>query len=83
MTDKIEFHPSVVRTAPEFAAFPPLESVTSPVVGTAAAAYYVNRRPQTLRAWACLENGPLRPIRVNGRLAWPVVELRRVLGLVA
>ena len=60
--------------------FPPLESVTRPTVDTASAAYYLNRRPQTCRAWACLENGPLRPLRINGRLAWPVSELRRVLG---
>jgi hypothetical protein len=61
--------------------FPPLESVTRPTVDTAAAAYYLNRKPQTCRAWACLENGPLRPIRISGRLAWPVSELRRVLGV--
>ena len=61
--------------------FPPLESVSRPAVDTAAAAYYLNRRPQTMRAWACLENGPLRPVRINGRLAWPVSELRRVLGV--
>ena len=29
------------------------------------------------------EDGPLRPIRINGRLAWPVSELRRVLGVAA
>lgn len=61
--------------------FPPLESVSRPAVDTASAAYYLNRRPQTMRAWACLENGPLRPVRINGRLAWPVSELRRVLGV--
>ena len=60
--------------------FPTLESVTRPTVDTAAA-YYLNRRPQTMRGWACLENGPLRPVRINGRLAWPVSELRRVLGV--
>ncbi len=60
--------------------YPPLESVTRPAVDTATAAHYLNRRPQTLRGWACLENGPLRPIRINGRLSWPVAELRRVLS---
>jgi hypothetical protein len=40
--------------------FPPLDQVTSPAVSTEAAAYYLNRKPQTLRAWACLENGPIR-----------------------
>ncbi|MFZ2388024.1 MAG: hypothetical protein WAW69_09475 [Polaromonas sp.] len=60
--------------------FPTLDSVTRTAVDTASAAYYLNRRPQTLRGWACLENGPLRPIRICGRLAWPVSELKRVLG---
>ena len=59
--------------------FPMLELVNKPNVDTAHAAYYLNRRPQTLRAWACLENGPLRPVRINGRLAWPVAELRRLM----
>ena len=60
--------------------FPPLESVTSPAVDTAAAAHYLNRRPQTLRGWASAETFPdgLRPVRINGRLAWPVAELIRV-----
>ena len=61
--------------------FPPLELVNRPTVPTEQAAYYLNRRPQTCRAWACLENGPIRPIRINGRLAWNVAELRRVLGV--
>jgi len=55
--------------------------IDRPAVDTAAAAYYLSRRPQTLRGWACMENGPLRPIRINGRLAWNVSELRRVLGV--
>jgi hypothetical protein len=64
-------------------ALPTLESITRPTVDTAAAAYYLNRRPQTLRGWACLENGPLRPIRMNGRLAWPVSDIRRAMGVTA
>lgn len=60
-------------------AFPLLEQVTRPTVPTSAAAYYLNRQPQTLRAWACLENGPIRPIRINGRLAWPVAAIRSLL----
>ena len=62
--------------------FPPLESVTRPTVDTAAAAYYLNRRPQTLRTWAMNSGtGPVSCIRISGRLAWPVSELRRVLGV--
>ena len=72
---------SARRAAPEPQQFPPLEHVTRPAVTTGEAAHYLNRRPQTLREWACTENGPLRPMRINGRLAWPVAELRRVLGV--
>lgn len=60
--------------------FPPLEQVTRPSVPTDAAAYYLNRQPQTLRAWACLENGPIRPFRINARLAWPVADIRALLN---
>lgn len=65
-------------TGPAFVA---LAAETRAAVDTATAAYHLNRQPQTLRGWACLENGPLRPIRVHGRLAWSVAELRRVLGV--
>lgn len=58
--------------------FPPLERETRPTVSTEQAAYYLNRKPQTLRAWACLENGPIRPVRIYGRLAWPVAEIRKL-----
>jgi hypothetical protein len=45
------------------------------VLPTNEAAASINRRPQTLRRWACLEDDPIRPIRINGRLAWRVVDL--------
>lgn len=60
--------------------YTPLEHVTRPTAPTADAAHYLNRRPQTLRAWACLENGPIRPIRINGRLAWKVADIRALLN---
>ena len=44
------------------------------------AATAINRRPQTLRKWACLENGPIRPVRINGRLAWRVADLAGLLN---
>ena len=59
--------------------FQPLEQVTRPTVPTNQAAYYVNRRPQSLRAWASLENGPIRPIRINGRLAWPIDQIKMLM----
>ena len=61
---------------------PPLELETRPAVPTEQAAHYLSRKPQTLRAWACREDGPLRPLRIHGRLAWPVADIRRLLGAV-
>lgn len=60
--------------------FPPLEKVTRTILTTEEAAHYLNRRPQTLRAWACMENGALRPVRINGRLAWSVAAIRALLN---
>lgn len=60
--------------------FAPLDTETRAAIDTAAAAYHLGRQPQTLRCWAFRENGPLRPIRVHGRLLWPVAELRRLVG---
>ncbi|MCC7099944.1 MAG: DNA-binding protein [Rubrivivax sp.] len=62
------------------APFPPLHLEMRPAVDTIAAAYYLNRRPQTLRGWACFDDGPIRPLRINGRLHWPTAEIRRLLG---
>lgn len=39
-----------------------------------------NRKPQTVRKWACNGEGPVRPIRVNGRLLWPVADIATVLA---
>ena len=66
------------RPAPQF---PSLATETRTTLPTHEAAFHLNRRQQTLRGWACKEDGPLRPIRISGRLAWPVAELRRVLGV--
>ena len=60
--------------------FTPLEQITRPTVPTDAAAHYLNRKPQTLRSWASLENGPLRPVRINGRLAWPIAGIKSLLN---
>ena len=71
-----------VRRQAGAAPFPPLEHENRPTVPTEQAAYYLHRQQQTLRAWACRSGtGPLTPLRINGRLAWPVTELRRVLGV--
>ena len=63
--------------------FPALELVNRPTVPTEQAAYYLLRRPQTLRGWASAETFPdgLRPVRVHGRLGWPVEGIRAALGV--
>lgn len=48
-------------------------------VNTDTAAAHLDRKPQTLRTWACKENGPIRPLRINGRLAWRVADLRKLM----
>ena len=59
----------------------PLAAERRSTLSTFEAATHLNRACQTLRIWACRENGPIRPLRVNGRLAWPVAEIRKVLGV--
>lgn len=63
--------------------YPPLEEVTAPVVSTEQAAFYLNRKAQTLRLWAMRENGPIRPLRTfkGGPLTWPVAELKKLVGI--
>ena len=58
-----------------------LAQETRAALPTNEAAFHLNRAQQTMRLWAMREDGPLRPLRINGRLAWPVSELRRVLGV--
>ena len=50
------------------------------VIDTNAAAFHLGRKPQTLRKWACHEDGPLRPVRIMGRLAWNVADIMRIVS---
>ena len=61
----------------------PLHLECRAALPTPEAARHLNRAQQTLRKWACLENGPIKPLRINGRLAWQVADLMRVLGVSA
>lgn len=61
--------------------FTPLELETRPTVATNAAAHYLHLAPQTMRIYACKENGPLRPLRINGRLHWETQKIRALLGV--
>lgn len=71
----------MVTNTNESTKYPDIRTLTLPAVPTNAAAHYLNRQPQTLRVWACLENGPIRPRRINGRLAWAVSDIKRLLGV--
>jgi len=60
----------------------PLALETRPAVPTEQAAYYLHRKPQTLRKWAVYDGtGPIRAIRCNGRLLWPLDQIRAALGV--
>lgn len=57
---------------------PSLSDENRALVNTETAAYHLNRKPKTLRSWASGSGGPITPQRINGRLAWPVADLRRL-----
>jgi hypothetical protein len=58
----------------------PLVQQNRTVLDTNEAAFHLGRKPQTLRKWACHEDGPIRPIRINGRLAWSVISIKNLLN---
>lgn len=60
----------------------PLNSENRAALTTKETAAHLGRKPQTLRVWAMREDGPIRPVRVHGRLLWPVSEIRKLLGVV-
>lgn len=60
--------------------FQPIETETRSHVETACAAFHLTRKPQTMRSWASSETGPIRPRRINGRLAWSVAEIKSLLN---
>lgn len=74
-------------TAPNIAApvktsksYPSIDQEMRSHVDTNCDAFWLGRQSQTLRSWASTEQGPLRPHRIHGRLAWPVAEIKRLLS---
>ena len=49
------------------------------VVGTSKAAEILGRKKQTLRLWSSEGSGPIRPVKIGGRLGWRIADLERVL----
>jgi len=76
-------HPGIPKSGRPPAESSSLDREQRSHITTQEAAYHLNRSPQTLRGWACHEDGPIHPIRINGRLAWPVADIRRLLGVSA
>ncbi len=59
----------------------PLNQEMRSALPTAEAARHLNRSSGTLNWWSCTGKGPIKPLRVNGRLAWPVAEIKRLMGV--
>ncbi|GEM_PF-1152023 len=53
---------------------------TRDVITTTEAAAVLNFKENTLRKWACYERGPIRPVRINGRLGWRVTDVAALLN---
>ena len=61
--------------------FQTLDAIDRPYMTTNEAAHFLNRKPQTLRNWATMNDGPVKCIRIAGRLAWPTAEVRALLNV--
>lgn len=62
-------------------ALTPLAEEKRTALPTAEAARHLNRTANTLTWWSHTGKGPIQPMRVNGRLAWPVAEIKRLMGV--
>ena len=59
----------------------PLTNELRTALPTSETATHLSRRAQTLRVWACKGTGPIKPIRIGGRLLWRTADIRRLLGV--
>lgn len=59
----------------------PLKDETRATLTTREAAFHLNRAQQTLRVWSLKNDGPVKCLKINRRLAWPVDEIKKVLGV--
>jgi hypothetical protein len=63
--------------------YTPLDKEIRAALPTFEAAYHLNRAEQTLRLWAIRNDGAVKCLRVNGRLQWPVDQIKSVMGVSA
>jgi hypothetical protein len=61
----------------------PLALETRTGLTTREAAHHLNRAQNTMRIWAMRQSGPIQPVRINGRLSWPVAGIKSLLGVSA
>lgn len=63
--------------------FIPLHLEKRTHVGTRVLCAHVDRKVQTVLGWASAETYPagLKPIRIRGRLGWPVAGIKELLGI--
>ena len=80
MTKLTKYSAGTRHAATELELYPPLALVTCPVLTTAEIAFYTKTQPQTWRAHACYESGPIKPLRLLGKLRWSTDAVRRLLG---
>lgn len=59
----------------------PIEEEKRATLSTKETAAHLGLANQTLRMWACYGSGPIQPIKVQGRLRWPVKKLALILGV--
>lgn len=50
------------------------------VVNTFVAAKLLHLHPDTIRRWACIDSGPIRPIKIGRELLWRVSDIGKVLS---
>jgi len=61
------------------AGFVPLDQEARTAIPTPIACVHIDRKPSCLYEWSSKGNGPIKPVKVNGRLLWLVADIRRLL----
>lgn len=76
--DTAQIAPPLAHQPPDWV---PLHLETRTHVSTAVMCHHIGRSVQTAREWSSRETYPraLKPIRILGRLGWPVSGIRSVL----
>jgi hypothetical protein len=61
--------------------YPDIKSVTTQVVPTANAAYYLQLTRSTLQQYARRPEAPIRPLRIGRKYFWKVADIKALLGV--